>query len=374
MALHHRPTLPRATRRVRAGASFGPTMLRPFTITGAIVLGAGLVVATPTGLGQLPGSATVRDVTLAAGESDLLTPWIDQFNTTSQNATTLMNTFFEAPGIGWQQFIANMSGYLQDFFNDPTSTTVTTVSQDMQAHLAAVLTGYGLQDASVKVQNVVEEHTLLDAGSLGESHRYIFGSLSEFLPSSINISQVQPILSFLGSPESGIMMGILGPEISPWVALLNSVDAGDSFNATLANMVGAYFNGSTLSLNDLIPLIDQADVFPAGISLENIDIAFGGLLTPGDTTAGVGGSIFNSLGLELIGAPVIGQVDLTGEAVGPLGALEGWAQALATLLGWSGSGSPLADVTLPTVPTDFLDSGTAAADLSSWMHDPLAAF
>ena len=299
-----------------------------------------------------------------------MTPWIDQFNTASHNATTLLNTFYEAPGVGLQQMIANMSGYLQAFFNDPTSSTVTSISHDMQVNLAGVLTGYALQNPSPETLATVLEHTLNTDGST--SHTLLFGLLPSFLPPDINPAEINPIIDFLASPLSGIIMGELGPDIAPWVALSNSISAGDGFNETLANMVGAYFNGADLNLNTLIPLIEQAGVLPQGLNVENLDIAFGGLLTPGDTAAGVGGSIFNSLGIYLTGVPFVGFLDVPSEAIGPLGALEGWAQTIASLLGWSGSGSPLADVTLPTIPVDLAGGAadaTAVTDLSSLLQD-----
>jgi hypothetical protein len=107
---------------------------------------------------------------------------------------------------------------------------------------------------------------------------------------------------------------------------------------------------------------------------------------------GVGGSIFNSVGIDFTGVPSVTTLDAPSQAIGPIGALEGWGQTIADLLGWSGSGSPLADVTLPIIPTDLLDGGTSAAsaaadfldggtsaatvaaDLSTLWQDLLAAF
>ena len=327
------------------------------------------------------------EVALAAGSSslpDLLTPWIDQYNTASENTTALMNNFFQAPGVGTQQMIANLAGYLQDFFNSPTSSTVTSISNDMQANLAAVQTGYSLQDATSNTFSTVTAHTLdgyVAGPANGDLHAFLFEQVPGYLPPSANPAELTPIFDFLASPLSGIIIGMLGPEISPWVALMNSMTAGDDLNTTLANMVGAYFNGATLNLDSLIPLIEQAGVFPSGLNLGNLDIAFGGLLTPGSVGAdggGVGGSIFNSLGIELTDVPSAGVLDVPSQAVGPLGALEGWAQTVASLLGWDGSGSPLADVTLPTIPDGFLDGGSAAAsavaDMSTWVQDLFAAF
>lgn len=333
---------------------------------------------------------TFRDVALTSGEADL-TPWIDVFNTASANSTTLLNSFFEAPAVGLQQLLANWAGFLQDFFNDPTSSTVTSVSQEMQQNLAAVLTGYTLQNATTATTSIVTAHTLDKYGSIFSGlngdptgHAAVFGEIPSFLPAS-DAATVTQILDFMASPASGIIIGELGPYIAPWVALSNSITAGDGFNETLANMVGAFFNGADLNLDSLIPAIEQADVLPAGMNIENLDFAFGGLLTPGQVgtvtdgvTPDVGGSIFNGLGIDLTGVPTIQQLETISQAVGPIGAWEGWVQTIASLLGWDGSGSPLADVTLPVIPTDILDSGTSAAavaaDLSTWVQDLLAAF
>jgi len=335
---------------------------------------------------QLPDIQT-RDVALMSGDADLLTPWIDQFNIASENATTLLNTFSEAPFVGGQQAIADLSNYAQQLLDDPEN--INSVTQQLQQNLADVLQGFtlqgqvGLPSQTGDLLTEVIKHTLAIDGPFPIfGHHGILNYLPQFIPASIPYSDVQPIINFLASPSSGILIGELGPAISPVVALINSVDAGDDWNTTLADMVGAFFNGATLNLNGLLPLIQEAGIFPQGLSMTNLDFGFGGLLTPGDVSGNgyeVGGSIFNSLGITLTGAAIPGGgFTLPAEPVGPLGAWEGWDQTIAALLGWDGSGSPLADVTLPTIPVDFLDGGTSAAtaatDLSSLWQDLIAAF
>ena len=335
-------------------------------------------------MGRSPGVPV--EVALAADSGslpDLLAPWIDQFNTASGNATVLTNNFFSAPAVGLQQMIANMSGYLQSFFNDPTSSTVTSISAQMQSNLAAVLTGYGLQNADAATTATVLDHTLDGNGQPfggDPGHVLMFNYVPGYLPAGTDPATVMPIINFLASSASGILMGELGPWISPWIALINSMTAGDDFNTTLANMVGAYFNGATLNLDSLLPMINGFDVFPPGMTMENLDIGFGGLLsagTVGPDGDGVGGSIFNSVGLDFSGVPVLGTLDLPSQPIGPLGAWEGWAQTVASLLGWDGSGSPLTGVTFPTIPDGFFDDGgassAAAADLSTWAQDLISA-
>jgi hypothetical protein len=377
--------------------------LRPYATAGVAIVGASLIAVTPMAP-RLPDIQT-RDVALTAGEdtlSDILAPWIDVYNTASENATTLINNEALAPAVGLQQLIANDSGYLQDFFNDPTSSTVTTISQEMQENLAAVLTGFTLQDPTSQTLTTVTEHTLNGAAGVIGTHAGLFQEIGSFLPASINPAEVTPIVDFLASPDSGIIMGMLGPEISPFVELFNCITAGDDFNTTLADVTGAFFNGADLNLDSLIPAIEESGFLPAGMSIENLDFAFGGLLTPGDVSVGpyelfnssgdvtasipaVGGSIFNSLGISLSNAPVLGSPDIASEAIGPIGAWEAWEQTIGALLGsgWDGKGAvgvtaPLTGVDLPTIPADFLDGGTipatAAADLSSLVQEVLAAF
>lgn len=355
--------------------------LRPYATVGVAIVGAGLFTATPVAA-PLPDISTFRAVVLAAGESDLLAPWIDQYNSASGEVTKLVNAFFDAPNVGVQQMLANWSGFTQQVLDDPAN--INPVTQDIQNNLAAVLTGYGLQGANTATTNIVLAHTL-DAQGFANGHRQLFIEIPGYIPADAQASAI-PIINFLASPASGIIMGEIGPWISPWVAMMNSITDGDDFNTTLANMAGAFFNGADLNLDSLLPTINGLGLFPSGMDMVNLDIGFGGLLStgsvnpPGSGTplgeGGVGGSIFNSVGINFIGVPTVGTLNAPSQAIGPLGALEGWAQTIGALLGWDGTGSPLADVTLPTIPSDVLDDGTAAAtagDLSTLWQDLLAA-
>ncbi|UVO12343.1 outer membrane porin GjpA [Mycobacterium sp. SVM_VP21] len=341
-------------------------------------------------MGHLPGLPTLREVTLTAGDTlpDLLAPWIDQLNTASADATTLLNNFFLAPGVGLQQFLANQSNFWQQVLDDPSN--ITAVTNQVQENLVALLTGYGLQNASSATTTTVLQHTL--QGGIVGGHAVLFGQIPGYLPAD-QVATLTPIIDFLGSPASGIIMGALGPAISPWIALLNSVTDGDDFNTTLANMVGAYFNGATLNLDSLLPAINGAGVFPTGMTMDHLDFAFGGLLSPGGVTVGpygvdgtdvavpaVGGSIFNSVGLHFSGVPVIGNLDAPSQAIGPIGAWEALGQTIGALLGsgWTGYGAvdvspPALGIELPTIPSDFFDdggvSGSLAADSVSWLQD-----
>ena len=211
--------------------------------------------------------------------SDLATPWIDQFNTASADATTLLNTFYDAPYIGLQQPIANKSGFLQDFFDKP---------DEQHGHRRdgadAGQPGRGVDRLRAAERDhrhrhrhttdTVLTHTV-DALSFSHVRR------DSRLLAGGDAAEITPIINFLASPASGIIMGDVGPFISPFVALINSIGAGDDLNTTLADMYGAFFNGATLGLNSLLPTINGLDLFPPGMEMGNLDIAFGGLLSPG---------------------------------------------------------------------------------------------
>jgi hypothetical protein len=237
--------------------------------------------------------------------------------------------------------------------------------------------------------------------TLDSTHGLLFDALTGQLASLGFPAPAEPIPSiveFLASPLSGILLGAVGPVISPDVALANSIEAvvgdiqsGDSSQAlsallaTPANMLGAFFNGATLNLDALIPAIEQANIIPLpeGTTIDGLSFAFGGLLSTGVTqhdytgAAGeipsVGGSILNSLGIDLSGAPIVGTVDATANPVGPLGALEGLSQLIGVELGdgWDGKNAaqlpPLSELTLPTL-TDDGGASTLASSLGDLLQ------
>ncbi|MEB3051670.1 outer membrane porin GjpA [Mycolicibacter sp. MYC123] len=384
--------------------------LRPYATAGIVIVGAGLIAVTP--IAAPLTDIQVRDVTLADSTSlpDLAAPWIDQFNTASQNATTLAGNFFLAPGVGFQQALVNQSNLWNEFFHDPTSSTLATVMQQMQQNLDTVLSGIGLQGTSIgafteasgwspgSIGSMVLQHTMIG------NHALMFGEIPGYLPANEQ-SMIEPIINFLGSPESAIVMGALGPMIAPWVALSNSITDGDDWNTTLANMVGAYFNGADLNLNSLLPTINSliGSEFPPGMTMSELDIAFGGLLSTGSVQVAnyvsggtdvpaVGGSIFNSVGLQFTGVPTLGTLNLTSEPVGPIAAWETLSQTISGLLGsgWSdstatvgsgldalGGGNASPPITLDvTAPGAGIDFPTLLADLfgaSSGSTDTAAA-
>ncbi|ORW91378.1 outer membrane porin GjpA [Mycolicibacter terrae] len=368
--------------------------LRPYVTAGIAIVGSGLIAATPVAT-PLTSVPSVRDVALTAGDTlpELLAPWTAVFNEASENATVLTQNFFIAPWVGLQQMLANQSEFWQTILDDPSK--IPDVMQQMQHNLDAVLTGYTLQNASGSfglsgLEGTIGQvgvHTLngTDIGNGVFGHDLLFGLLPTFLPPD-QAEIATPIVNFLASPLSAIIIGQLGPSIAPWVAMMNSIQDGDGLNQIMASWMDGYLNGATLNLDFLLPLIAQTGLLPEGTEITHLDFALGGLLTPGTVAIGpyqvdlpggdtidvpaVGGSIFNSLGITLTASLLPGvPISIESHAVGPIAAMEAWSQTVGALLGsgWDGKGPvnvgpPWPGIDFPTIPDGLFDDGGATPD------------
>ncbi|WP_409428763.1 outer membrane porin GjpA [Mycobacterium sp. SMC-11] len=358
-------------------------ILRPYATAGVALVGAGLVAVTPLSA-PLPTLSDVQSRAVA-----LTSAWDDVLNAASANVTTMLNNWYLAPGVGMQQFMANQMGYWDQLANDPAG-SINAINEQIQLHLNAVLSGFAMQDMTAETRATVLNHTM------DGTHQLMFGQVAGYLPDDVDPDQILPIIDYLGSPSSAMLMGMIGPGISPWIALLNGITDGDNPFDILINMGGAFFNGATLNLDALLPMINEAGFFPAGMNMDHLDFAFGGLLStgaaavsyqvlgPGGEVAAevpaVGGSIFQSVGLEFSGVPVLGTLDLNSAGIGPIAAMQAWGQTVGALLGsgWDGKGPvvvtpPLAGAELPIIDPVVVDDGGsgAATDAFGWLGDLL---
>jgi hypothetical protein len=357
--------------------------VRPYATAGVALVGASLIAATPVA----PPLPALSDALSPAVQ--LTGAWEDVVNTASANLTALLNNWYLAPGVGMQQFWANQLDYADQLANDPAGST-NSVNEQIQLHLNAVVSGWALQNTTDETSATVLNHTM------DSSHQLMFGQVAGYLPPDVDADSIMPIINYLGSPASALLMASIGPMISPWIALLNGITDGDNPFDILANMGGAFFNGATLNLDALLPMINESGYFPAGMSMDHLDFAFAGLLSTGAATVSyqvlgpggevaaevpaIGGSLFQSVGIEFSGVPVLGTLDLNSAAVGPIAAWQAWGQTVGALLGsgWDGKGPvvvtpPLADASLPLLPTDLVDDGGtgAATDAFGWLGDLL---
>lgn len=318
---------------------------RPWITAGIALAGAGAIVATPMAMSSptLPDLQT-RAVNLTSGV-DPLTEWEDVLQAAQANATGIFDQFAAAPFPVLQQEIVNQVGYLQDLIGDPSS--ISTVLTDIQDNLMAA----GAAPFAA------------DPGTLDIAHDGIFGLLPVF--EGDNAAQLQPLLDFAASPLSGILLGAVGPLISPMLALNDDItDIGTALSGATpdlttafddlvnipASLTGALLNGyGDVDLSALLPLL-PSDLF-SGVSLSSIEVAMGGLLSEG-------GSLFNALGLGIDLSGVTLTLD-PGEAPGMLGSMVELAQVIAESIGWSGMGDPLAGLfdmganTTADLVTDF---------------------
>jgi hypothetical protein len=376
--------------------------LRPYATAGIAITGASLIAITPVAP-RLPDLSYLQSpaVHLTAGES-----LGDVFNAAAANAQALINSYFLAPNVGAQQEDVVLNGIFKQSLTDPDFNTQAAL-QDNFKTLETAITLQNLSpdtgdngtgdngtgdsgDAAASsydfdaIKALVIPHTLggeNDLSGLGEGnitigHSLLAGQIVGFLPPDIDPDTINPILNFLESPLSGVIIGELGPFISPLVALSNDMSSGDMSNV-FTDVLNGFLNGATLNLDSVIPTIEDAGILPDGITINSLAIAFGGLLTPGVVDAGpydiynangdsvasapaVGGSIFNALGLNIttetppLGLPGPLTIDVVGEPVGPVGAWEGLSQAVGAALGDNFDGKNAAAVP-PLVDFDLSD-------------------
>lgn len=332
----------------------------PWVAAGIALVGAGAIAAAPI-TAPLPGLPTVQTAAVAlTADFDPFAAWQDVFTTAQTNATTLWDSMSAAPMVAGQQLIADL---INGTTIDPQAVIDAFVQPSMQTDLPMsplLLSNDALQALITLV-------------------------MPQYMPDDFPLTtdELTPILSFLASPLSGVLIGALGPSISPLVALSNSIGeistalTGDNPDWTAAlqdivnipaNMVGGLLNGATLNLDGLIPTLTEAGLLPEDLDVTALSYTFGGLLSPGLTgtdvegfvkeisdgsSPGIGGSIINGLGLTtgLMGFPLV----VDGQGVGLLGAWQSVQEIIANALGWDGVGNPLDDLAG--------SGGAAASDL-----------
>lgn len=322
----------------------------PWIVAGAALVGAGAIAATPL-VTPLPGLPVPHSPAVAlTADFDPFAAWQDVFDTAKTNATTLFDEMSAAPMVAGQQLIYDV---MHGVSIDPQAVIDAIVQPSMQTDLPMsplLLSNDALQALITLV-------------------------MPQYMPDDFPLStdELTPILSFLASPLSGVLIGALSPSISPLVALSNSISeistalSGDNPDWTTAlqdmanipaNMVGGLLNGATLNLDALLPSLTEAGLLPADLDVTALSYTFGGLLSPGLTgtdvegfvneisdgsSPGIGGSIINGLGLTtgLMGFPLV----VDGQGVGLLGAWQSLQEIIANTLGWDGVGNPLDDLT-----------------------------
>ncbi|MGV0749250.1 outer membrane porin GjpA [Mycolicibacter minnesotensis] len=361
--------------------------LRPFVTAGIAVVGAGMITVTPVATPLLEAQMA-HDVALTA-DIDFTGAWADAFNTAEVNFEHLQTALQDANS-ALSDALSNAD--LSNLDLEQLGAALTFLGGDQKGFLnplAEFTTSLPSGDGGLGSPDFFLGNFLL-YGLLSNQGEALAPGLIPAIPDPI-----PEIVQVLASPLSGLLIGALGPSLSPLVALINSVEAisanlgGDNPDTTAAlqelinipaNMVNGLLNGATLNLDFLIPTVTEAGLLPEGVGISGLSFAFGGLLSPGEVGGTIdalsaaelpppifgGGSILNALGITVsVTDPLT--LDLTfgpGQGVGLTGALAGLEQVLALLLtgDLDFDGPPPEVEPDPGAATDF-DFGALLADL-----------
>jgi len=252
---------------------------RSYLTAGVAALSAGAIALAP--VQPLPSgpdlSPTLRS-TLAvdlAAAIDPITPWIDTFQAAADNISGLVNTWGEQPLPVVQQIVANLGTYISE--------------------LPAI--GTIIEQAVANVGNAARAPFAADLNTLDPAHTLAYQALPTLAPDI-----PQGLSDFLTTSTSGLIIGLLGPVLSPVLALgagirtaVEALQAQDSDWAAAVNalinipaaMVNAFLNGGpTIDLTSLL----APSVLPN--RLDRATVTLGGLLSQG-------ASIFNAVGLAV---------------------------------------------------------------------------
>ncbi|MGV0714920.1 outer membrane porin GjpA [Mycolicibacterium sp. XJ662] len=368
-----------------------PVKLRPYTSAGLALVSATAIAMTPVvAAPSLPDVKVANPAVELSAAINPIAPWLEVWEHSETNLANLANTWLEAPAPVLQQIIANQLGYLQQLPDFPV------ILEEMVGNLRAAIQAPFATDTST-----LENTTPL------MNHRSLFTILSELAAEGVGPipAELMPLVNFSTTFTSGMLLGLVGPVISPVLALVASAgaivenltgetpDLEAAFNTlinTPAAMVDAFLNGGQTL--DLTPVLDALGISldPApGTEVQTVGITFGGLLSPG-------GSIFNALDFGIvIGGRV--NVPVAGQGPGFIGSLIGLTQTIAKAIGWDGEGNPLAPapsepapetadandpgqvpasvlasqtVTLPTAQDKALDGVAAEVETASLSEEP----
>jgi len=252
---------------------------RSYLTAAVAALGAGAVALAPvqplqsgSDLSAALRSAVVVDLAAAI---DPFTPWVNTIQAASDNIAGLVNTWVEMPLPILQQVVANQVTYIGE--------------------LPAIGTIIGQVVANVG--NAVRAPFAVDLNTLDPAHAAVYALLPTISP-----DLPQGLLDFLTSSASGLLIGVIGPVLSPVLALGSSIrtaigalqtsDWAAAVNALInipAAMVNAFLNGGPTI--DVTSLVNSTIPIPPPSVLNNATITLGGLLSQG-------ASIFNAVALD----------------------------------------------------------------------------
>ena len=322
---------------------------RSYLTAGVAAFGAGAIALAPVQpVSQDSAISPVLRSSLAvdlAASIDPITPWVDTFQTASQNIERLFTLGLATPLPIITQIITNFGTYLSELPDIGTiiGQVFGNVGNAIGAPFAVpVSCSDGLQGPCENISTA----GVIDSPLGVLTQQAVFALLPGILPPD-QYASLKPILDFTTSPISGALLGLIGPVVGPVVSVVNSVGAiigalGQSdFEGAISELINIPANVTNALLNggqflDLTPVLSLVGVtLPDSIS--SLGFNMGGLLStgispvppqegaPADPLAGV---MFDGLAFTAdlgLGAPITDP----GLSVGPIRALIGLNQKVA---------------------------------------------
>ena len=321
---------------------------RSYLTAGVAAFGAGAIALAP--VQPLPQVSTISPALRSSLAVDLvasidpITPWVDTFQTASQNIERLFTLGLATPLPIITQIITNFGTYLSELPDIGTiiGQVFGNVGNALGAPFAVPVSCSDPQQGpceSISTANVVAGIPFL--GTLNQQQ--VFALLPGILPEE-QYASLKPILDFTTSPLSGVLLGSIGPVVAPVLSVVNSLGAildslgASDFEGAInelinipANAVNAFLNGGPFL--DLAPVLSLVGVtLPDSIS--SLGFNMGGLLSTGispaepTAPAPLAEVMFDGLGFTAdlgLGAPITNP----GLSVGPISALIGLNQKVA---------------------------------------------
>jgi len=347
---------------------------RSYLTAGIAAVGVGAIVLAP--VQAIPDQAApvphrvVTDVgAMLAASFDPITPWVDTITTSIDNIAGLIGFAFEKPFPILQTVVANLGTYLGELTSGNAGLIPGQIFGNIQKLFTAPWDPGATQSFEVGPEGDQIEITIAEGTYLSDTDP-VSGDSPYDLQTGINTvlvtstlldpacadggecgvwPTVASVMTFLNSKATGVLLGLLGPVLSPVAALINSTTAlmaaisdGDFVGAINelvnipANLVNGFLNGAPLNLTPVFNLI----VEPGTLPIDRIGFQLGGLLTgpvplngslvdPEDPpTEFSGGS-----GIDAVLAGVTSpNISFNGLPIGPIGSLIGMGQYLGEQL------------------------------------------
>ena len=321
---------------------------RPSLSAGIAALGAGAIALSA--IAPLPGHAapapepSVRALAVdLAAVIDPITPWVTTIKTSLQNLGALPVLYLQQPFPILTTMVRNQLTYLKELPD------IGLIASQMWGNVKTFLTA-----PWQAAPELISDSLVTSIAGFPISQQTVYGFLLEDAP-----DQLDPLIQFTASPVSGILLGALGPVVSPLIQVGQSLAAARTFlksgnllqalNELInipAKATNAFLNGGKyLDLTKLAPKL--------GITLPpqvtTIGFNMGGLLNvsprayepptiPGSDLHPYGGGVaFDAVAAQLE-QPTLGLRNQDGSTatvidpgwpVGTLGPVIGMGQAIA---------------------------------------------